>query len=157
MFWTHYFIIFLIVVGVIPFLIVPAKPICDCFYYPNHLRAFRESRAVFIGEVTKVERHPEPPEGLETQVTQAITFKVIKSWKGKKGLVRAWEDGFHTSCVNWKFEEGKKYLIYAESHKGALVVNGYCSRTRRLETIDAEGQKEFEQLHSMEFLRKARM
>ena len=144
------------VVGAIPFSVVPATPICDCFYYPNHLRAFRESRAVFIGEVTKVERDPEAPEGLETQVTQAITFKVIKSFKGRKGQIRTWEDGFHTMCVDWKFEEGKRYLIYAESHEGALIVNGYCSRTRPIETKNAEALKEYEELHSVEFQRKAR-
>ena len=149
-------VILMAVVGVIPFSIAPATPICDCFYYPNHLRAFRESKAVFIGEVTKVERHPERPDGLETQVTQAITFKVIKSYKGKKGQVRAWEDGFHTMCVKWKFEEGKRYLIYAESHEGELVVNGYCSRTRPIETKDPEATKEFVELNSVEFLRKAR-
>lgn len=145
----------MVVLALIPFSIMPATPICDCFYYPNHLRAFRESKAVFIGEVTKVERHADRPDELATQVTHAVTFKVIKSWKGPKGHVRTWEDGFHTSCVKWKFEEGQKYLIYAESHHGVLVVNGYCSRTRQLETTDAEALKEFAELNSSEFLRKA--
>ena len=147
--------ILVVVIGLIPFSIVPASRPCDCFYYPNHLRAFRESKAVFIGEVTKVERDAEAPENV-TQLTQAITFKVIKSFKGPKGEVRTWEDGFHTMCVDWKFEEGQKYLVYAESRKGALIVNGYCSRTRRLETKDAEAGKEYIELHSVEFQRKGR-
>ena len=78
-------IVILVVVCAVPFSIAPAAPICDCFYYPNHLRAFRESKAVFIGEVTKVERHPERPDGLATQVTQAITFQGDKKLEGKEG------------------------------------------------------------------------
>ena len=144
------------VVVMISFSIAPATPPCDCFYYPNHERAFRESQAVFIGEVTKVERHAEPPEDLDTQVTYAITFKVIKSWKGPKGQVRTWEGGMHTMCAGWKFEEGDKYLIYAESHNGVLVINGYCSRTRRIETKDAGALKEFAELNNPQFLRDAR-
>jgi hypothetical protein len=43
------------VVAVIPVSIAAAtSPPCDCFYYPGHLRAFREAKAVFISEVTKV-------------------------------------------------------------------------------------------------------
>ena len=99
-------VIVIVVFGVIPAAsTVPATVPCDCFYYPNHLRAFRESKAVFIGEVTKVERRPEVPDDL-THVTQAITFKEIKTWKGPKGQVRTWEEGLHTLCVDWKFEEG---------------------------------------------------
>ena len=62
----------------------------------------------------------------------------------------------HTSCVDWKFEEGKQYLIYAEPREGELVVSGYCSRTRPIETKDAEALKEFAQLNDPQFLRKAK-
>jgi hypothetical protein len=138
---------------VIPFSIAPATTApCDCFYYPSHQRAFREAKAVFIGEVTKVDRKAELPEDV-SYVYQAITFKVIKSWKGPKGQVRTWEDGMHLTCVEWKFEEGQKYLVYAEPRDGVLVVNGYCSRTRQLETKDADALKEFDELNNPEFLR----
>ena len=43
------------VVAVIPVSIAAATaPPCDCFYYPSHLRASPEAKAVFISEVTKV-------------------------------------------------------------------------------------------------------
>lgn len=145
------------VVCVVPLSTTRANPICDCFYYPNHLRAFRDAKMIFIGEVTKVDRKAEGPDELASEVTQAITFRVEKRWKGPNvRKVRAWEHSMHSMCVNWKFEEGEKYLIYASSIKGVLVVDGYCSRTRRLETNNAEAIREFKQLNSPTFLRKAR-
>lgn len=149
-------VILLIVVGVTPVPSVRAAPICDCFYYPNHSRAFRETKAIFIGEVIKVDRRAEIPEDV-THVYQAITFKVVKRWKGaQRSNVTAWESGTHESCAGWKFQEGEKYLIYADSQKGVLIVDGYCSRTRRIETNNADAIREFKELNSPEFLRKVR-
>jgi hypothetical protein len=43
--------IVLIVVGMVLLPAARSAPLCDCFYYPNHLKAFREAKAIFIGEV----------------------------------------------------------------------------------------------------------
>lgn len=145
------------VFGVVPLSTARATPVCDCFYYPNHLRAFRDAKAIFIGEVTKIDRKAESPEDVASEVTQAITFRVEKSWKGPKARkLRAWESMEHTMCAEWKFEEGEKYLIYASTIKGVLIVDGYCSRSRRLKTNNPEAIREFNQLNSPKFLRKAR-
>ncbi len=76
------------VVAAIPFSIAPAKSLSDCFDYPNHQRAFREAKAVFVGEVTTVERDAELPEDVETQVTQAITFNRDQRRRRSKGIQR---------------------------------------------------------------------
>ena len=147
----------IILASLIVTLPVNATPACDCFDYPEHLQAFREAKTIFIGQVVKIDENAARPEGLKSEVSYAITFKVEKSWKGAKhSNLIAWEHAEHTFCSRWQFKVGEKYLVYAKAYEGHLIVSGFCSRTRPLETNDATTLKEFKELNSPEFLLKAR-
>lgn len=85
--------------------------------------SLREANAVFSGEVIEMD-------------SLIIKFKVEKAWKGDvkdevsiaTGAVKS-EDGFFlSSTCDYKFELGKKYLIFANSSKGKLKASK-CSWT----------------------------
>jgi hypothetical protein len=105
---------------------------CSCLRPPinteENLRtavatSFREANAVFSGEVIEMD-------GL------IVKFKVEKAWEGNvkdevsiaTGAVKS-EDGFLlSSTCDYKFELGKKYLVFANGSKGKLKASK-CSWT----------------------------
>jgi hypothetical protein len=124
-----------------------ASPICDCFDYPDHSTAFKQAKAVFVGKVLRIDKNAARPEGLENEVDYSITFQIDKRWKGPAGsTLVAWQHAEHALCSHWQFEEGVKYLVYAGASRGNLIVSGWCSRTRPLETKDAKALSEFKEL-----------
>ena len=95
---------------------VLATPLCDCFDYPEHLGAFRESQAIFIGQVVKIDKKAELPDGLESDVSYALTFKVERRWKGAKNArLIAWEHREHTLCSHCQFQVGGRYFGIRQS------------------------------------------
>jgi hypothetical protein len=131
---------------------LPTFAICDCFAIPSHRKEFRKSKAVFVGEVIKIEDPKvEDREDLPNNFLSGyrITLKVVKKWKGSKTEVVIWTDGTHELCAKWKFKVGEKYLVYARRVEGILIGAEFCSRTRPVETTDSQQIKEFEELNKL--------
>jgi hypothetical protein len=90
--------------------------------------AYRESEAVFIGEVLSSEKKGDD---------KVFKFKVEKYWKGKdaKNLeVSVYES---TRYQAW-FETGKKYLVFAYDEDGTLHDTARCSRSKDLENASED-------------------
>jgi hypothetical protein len=124
---------------------------CDCFELPSHQKEFRNSVAVFIGEVLSVETpsmemRQKLAVALQSEVGDLITLKVIRGWKGSKGKQVIWAHATHHLCQKWKFEEGKQYLIYVSKTNGVRIAADYCSRSRPLETTEKALIKELKEL-----------
>ena len=124
-----------------------ASPLCDCFDYPSHRAAFGKAKAVFVGRVIKIDKKSDRPERLESEVNYSVTFRIDQRWKGAgSATLTVWLLFEHDLCSKWKFLEGEKYLVYAQSFRGSLIVSGYCSRTRPFDTKDADALREFKEL-----------
>ena len=131
----------------------PDRPLCFVFK-PDFLGAYKSSRAVFIGEVVKIEKplitKAEAP--LKDRLHK-VTFKVEFSWKGAGFR----EVGFHDfvvlsdqgnagDCFSWgAFVEGEKYLVYAEETPDKDLVVQLGNRTTLLATA-ADDLKELRRL-----------
>ena len=125
---------------------------CDCFELFSHRKEFRKSKAVFVGEVVKIENpnaeaREDLPDELRNELGDLITFKIIKTWKDSKTEQVIWTHATHELCSGWKFKVSEKYLIYARKFKGVLIGAEFCSRTRPLETTDQEKIKVFKELN----------
>jgi hypothetical protein len=126
--------------------------ICDCFEILSHRKEFRKSKAVFVGEVIKIEDPKvEGREDLPDNFLSGyrITLKVARTWKGSKSEVVIWTDGTHELCAKWKFKVGEKYLVYARKVEGILIGAEFCSRTRPVKSTNSEQLKEFEELNKL--------
>jgi hypothetical protein len=130
-----------------------ASPTCDCFEILSHRKEFNRSKAVFIGEVVRIETPTltsglveELPEDLRSQAGDRITLKVIKKYKGTSTTQLIWTDATHLLCNKWQFKVGEKYLIYARKFRNILIGAEFCRRTRPLETTDPEKNKELKEL-----------
>lgn len=124
---------------------------CDCFEMPSHRKEFRQSNAVFIGEVLTIqnpnaESREGLPEDLKNELGDLISFRIIKSWKGSKSSQIVWTHATHELCSKWKFVVGHKFLIYVRKVKGVKIGAEFCSRTRPLETNDKEKIRELKEL-----------
>jgi hypothetical protein len=124
---------------------------CDCFEIPSHKTEFKKSKAIFIGEVIKIQpRGAEVRETLsddiQNELGDLITLKVLKSWKGQSKTQVIWTSDMFELCVHWKFKIGEKFLVYATKRHGLLIGADFCSRTRPLEMANAEQIREFKEL-----------
>jgi hypothetical protein len=99
--------------------------------YVDAYDELENSKAVFIGEVSKVKKQSKPSKGNNSLgLNYEVTFKVEKAWKGIQGSSIT----IHSECLK---EMGEKYLIYAKlSDKNTLQIRCCCTRTKRL--VDAE-------------------
>lgn len=106
---------------------------------PDFPKAFETSKAVFIGEVTKIDEPSDSSYGapLRKQL-HTITFKVEYSWKGAgfqevglSNLMVLSPPARSNSCFTAiSFEVGQKYLVYAgETSEKELIV--YPRRVRQ--------------------------
>lgn len=93
--------------------------------------AFRQSKAVFLGEVVEEEKQGD---------NRSFNFKVEKYWKGadaKNVEIQVYETARYQA---W-FKKGGKYLVYAaEDGEGVLRV-GRCSRSRDAEYAEEDLRK----------------
>lgn len=113
---------------------------CSCTK-PEVLQAFREARAVFVGEVIGiVDPSTNDPKGPLADRLYAIKFKVDTSWKGttSEEMVVLSDQG-RAGCFSWgPFVMGNKYLVYAERRTPSgtriknLAVLFSCNRTSLL-------------------------
>ena len=107
-------------------------PGCTCVYLPKHATAFRKASAVFVGEVVG-KMQTKLPKNWDSEkappVIDVVTFKVERRWKGARGSeVEAWIDVRFSHCSSLTFRQGQKYLIYADSYKGSLVIY-WCEKS----------------------------
>jgi len=89
--------------------------------------AYTNSTAVFIGEVVEVIKKPD-------SFFVTVRFRVEKTWNNKESqkeitLSTGRDDGF----CGYKFEVGKKYVVYADGDKNNLKTN-ICTRTSAFES-----------------------
>ena len=118
----------------------PNSYACSCVM-PEVPQAFREARAVFVGEVIEiVEPHSDAPKAPPADRLYTITFRVERSWKGVTSQeISVLSDQGRAGCFSWgPFLKGKKYLVYAERRTPAgapirnLAVLFSCNRTALL-------------------------
>ena len=114
----------------------------SCFVVaPEFPWAYEHARAVFTGEVVKIEKplSSDPAAPLASRFHR-VTFKVDYSWKGagfrEVGLTELvlLSDQGHHHCYSWNgFSEGRKYLVFAteSTDKNLIVMAG--TRTGPLE------------------------
>ena len=136
-----------LVLGLV-FMSVPASDWPICFdFKPDFFGAYERSRAVFLGEVVKIDKP------LTTEVEaplkdrlHKVTFKVEFSWKGagfrEVGLhdfVVLSDQGKASDCFSWgKFVEGEKYLVYADETPDKDLVVQLGNRTALLSNASAD-------------------
>ena len=110
------------------------------------LEEFKESEAVFIGEIVSkdVVEKLAVPGGRQDVYDMEIKFEVKKAWR--KNLQEQVSVRFLVyGCIK-PFDKGTEYLVYAfNDDKGQLRTGCCCSRTRPLAKA-AEDLKEFEEL-----------
>ncbi len=124
----------------------PNSYACSCVT-PEVPQAFRQVRAVFVGEVIDiVEPHSDDPKAPLADRLYAIRFNVEKSWKGVTSQeISVLSDQGRAGCFSWgPFLKGKKYLVYAERSTPAggpiknLAVLFSCNRTALLVTASED-------------------
>ena len=90
--------------------------------------AYRESEAVFVGEVLSAEKKGDD---------KVFKFKVEKYWKGKNEKnveVSVYESARFQA---W-FQTGEKYLVFAYDEDGKLHDTARCSRSKDLENASED-------------------
>lgn len=104
---------------------------CSCVYLSNLTlkqeveAAFTNSVAVFSAEVLEINEKP-------NVYNVSVKFKVNKSWKGIKTKEIVLTTGRGGGDCGYRFEVGKKYLVYAYGKTNELGT-GICSRTAFVE------------------------
>ena len=131
-----------------------------CFAFSDsYPGAYTKARAVFIGEVIKIEPSDSYVDGALELKRYRVTFKVEYSWKGagfqdvglpelvviSEQLLSGPE--WFTACLTFpSFLEGKKYLVYANETKDKSLVVGEGNGSKPLwnATEDLKGLKKQE-------------
>ena len=126
---------------------------CTCDDFPSHRKVFKSAKAVFVGRVLAIEKTLPIPEVLNGQVPEvayAVKLEIEDSWKGAKtGQVVVWLHRSSLVCATWQFQPNERYLVYAREYKHVLIVDTWCSRTRPLETNDAQSIREYKELDTL--------
>lgn len=136
---------------------------CVCDHLPKNSTAFRKAKAVFIGQVISAKARPPIPDVWEDDKVpfiDVVTFKVEKSWKGPRSSeISVWLDLSFFNCSGLTFGEGERYLVYADEHKGSLVVYwcAHAALTRSLSNSNNDERKQIKQLDSFWFRLRARL
>lgn len=88
-------------------------------------QAFTDSTAIFSGEVLAIS------ESRADKNSLLVKFKVTKLWKGGSKNEITITTNKESSMCGYRFEVGKKYLVYANGLKNELFVEN-CSRTTNI-------------------------
>jgi len=95
---------------------------------PTFEVAYRESDAVFVGEVLSSEK---------TGDDKVFKFKVEKYWKGKDQK-NVEVSVYETARFQAWFQTGEKYLVFAYDEDGKLHDTARCSRSKDLENASED-------------------
>jgi hypothetical protein len=120
----------------------PAPDWSICFHFkPDFPEAYERARAVFIGEVVKIDKPltSEADAPLKDRLHK-VTFKVEFSWRGagfrevgSQNLVVLSDQGQASNCFSWgTFVEGEKYLVYADETPDKDLIVQLGNRTALL-------------------------
>jgi len=96
------------------------------------VKDFNDASVVFSGEVVELD-------------TFELKIKVDKSWKGESknvinmitAAIKIDENTYRSSSCNYRFQLGKKYLVYAYETDGELKARA-CSRTKPIQYAEQE-------------------
>jgi hypothetical protein len=126
-------IILALVLSLFPTLFAQPVHACSCAATPPPLRALIEAKAVFVGEVLSKETF-EVTDKFGTQPVVRVKFAVSRVWKGVEGAEAIIHTSAYEPACGYRFEKGKKYLVYAYSDRWGLGVleTGICNRTKEL-------------------------
>jgi hypothetical protein len=89
-----------------------------------------ESRAVFSGEVQDINNH-------NYEAFQTVTFRTIDVWKGPHRDTLEVTNG---SLCPYTFEEGREYLLYADSYAEQGLSVDACGHNKLLSEASEEVQ-----------------
>lgn len=89
----------------------------------------RESKAVFIGEVTDI-REATPEEMRHRSEGFVISLRVEKAWKGvkEKDILISARGQLHPGCCDIALKIGERYLVYAVGK----TMSTACTRTQHV-------------------------
>jgi Tissue inhibitor of metalloproteinase len=102
---------------------------CSCAT-PSLKEAVKESKAVFSGEVVRIDS-VQTSSGLPYKV---VLLKVIDGWKGVDKVQVTVSTAEQGEACGYHFVAAKKYLVFAHSYTENQQINvSLCSRTKPLE------------------------
>ncbi|MDQ3360132.1 MAG: hypothetical protein M3534_00465 [Actinomycetota bacterium] len=121
---------------------------CSCSEIPDVAEGFRDSDAIFTGEMVRGGLEDPAPE--DGTMVGGIEFRVGESWKGVSGesaVVYGQDTVYYgeleegkmytgNSCA-YPFEKGGRYLVYASRYEDGFRVEG-CDRTTSLASADED-------------------
>ena len=90
-----------------------------------------QSQAVFVGEVLEVVSSPE-------SYVVKVKFRVESSWKGMVATELLLTTGRGGGDCGYRFEVGKKYLVYAYGSDERDLLTNICQRTAGLMDATAD-------------------
>lgn len=108
---------------ILVFVLVDKSLACRCMPSFSVEVSFEESSAVFSGEVIKKVQTP--------AYEYEVTFRILENYKGIKERKVLVYTGLDAATCGYAFEEGVKYLVYANRMNNKFYTN-ICTRTRPL-------------------------
>lgn len=90
--------------------------------------ALGRSGAVFEGRVVSVDSESTQPDA-----KNLVTLRVVRSWKGMNEQTVTVETAASDSVCGYRFEVGKRYLVYATRDDDDELAVSLCSRTQPIE------------------------
>jgi hypothetical protein len=127
---------------------------CSCEIH-SHARDFRAARAVFIGRVLEVSLNDSGDAEVRRFAPYKIKLAVEKSWMGNRSQITVISNNGGPGCGGFEFRQGERYLVYAFGKE--LQAWTSCTRTRPIDRMREDSQKELAQLGSFWFRWKARV
>ena len=108
---------------------------CSCFPSGPPCEAAGQADAVFVGTVRSM-REPQVVDGKLTDYFVVVTFDVERSFRGAVSRQAHVITGLGAGDCGYRFESGRKYIVYARQAAWGRYSTGICSRTRPVERAD---------------------
>jgi hypothetical protein len=103
---------------------------------PNFERAYKNARAVFIGEVIGVEKDGDK---------KIFEFKVKKFWKGIEGA-KVKVITYENRRYQPPYDVGETHLVFAKDDEEGGLYDGRCSRSRDLNGLSPSLKDDLKEL-----------
>jgi 5-hydroxyisourate hydrolase-like protein (transthyretin family) len=102
---------------------------CSCVPIPPPCEAYKKTHAIFTGLVTEID-----PRVKDAQEPPYAHFSIERAFKGITEKEIKMYQGTASGDCSLKFEQGKRYLIYADyDDEGKQFFTSFCTRTTQLE------------------------
>jgi len=99
---------------------------CSCVAPGSPIEEMRKSDAVFSGEVVDI--HTPVSSRFSSADPMFVSIEVDRVWKGDVSLHETVRTAQSSASCGFNFEEGRRYLIYANKIDNGISVS-LCSRT----------------------------